>query len=245
MVNAWESARENEQSKGSEYNVVIENNARTILDLGLHPCWSKSPRLRKVMIDFLAALAHNMAWRGFMSSRPQEASIAVMNIRNKVIDLLGHPQTSSESAGVLLETISPILRTSGFLSPEFPSHVGQLLPFSKRKGSDSNTQPLHDHRSFATELYPLVLARLHDNTEFVRIRAVETLGDFLHVISPDEARNGRQSSELAEHDRECSPDCKDISRTEDRGNQIGNERSVPRISMRNILHSLDPRHGME
>lgn len=228
MINVWEYARENEQSTGSEYSVVMGNNARTILDLGLHPCWSKSLRLRQVMIDFMAAFAHNEAWREFISSRPQEASVAVMDIKTKVIDLLGNPQTPSESAGILLTIVSQILRTSGFLSPEFSSHGGRLLPFSRREGSGSNTQPPQGYRSFATKLYPLVLARLDDNTESVRIRAVETLGDFLHVIPPDGARNGRQSFELAEHDRECSPDSADISFTEDRGNQIGKERLVPR-----------------
>lgn len=208
IIHAWQFTKGEDQELGKAYQSAMESNIRDMVNLSLDPCWSKSSRLRDIKIDLLAAFANNEAWRDFLSSRPQEASAATISITTATVDLLCHPQTSPKGACVLLATISRILRTSGFLRSESAAHGGRLTPYLERKSTDSNTPAPERCRcvELTTKAYPLVLSRLHDNVECVRLCALEVLGDFLPLVPPDEAHNQGQILEASQGDQESTSD---------------------------------------
>lgn len=187
IITVWVCVKNDEPKTVQDYDSTVTSNAWRLINLCLDTCWGTNPRLRRAKTNLLVAFAENDAGGHFLSSNPDEAPAAVEQVLTAIVDLLGHRQKSSEDTCTLLTLISLTLRTLD-LEKTGCRNNARLTPFAKRKtvGCVPKRARLL-HADMATRAYQLVLARLDDTSEDVRLRALEALGTFLLILPPDEA----------------------------------------------------------
>jgi len=157
---------------------VVNCSTTCILDLILDTCWSQNPTLRRFQIDILVELVENETWHVL------EVESSCTDIVGWALALLEHPQTREPECCKILGVISHVLRTRSFVSsPQHSHRPRSVKPFSRRE------KPEEPRKDFFLELaalaFPLVLATLENKSENVRLKATETLGDFLPLLQPD------------------------------------------------------------
>ena len=148
-----------------------------ILDLTLDTCWNKTPTLRQFQVDIIVALMENDTWRLL------EAESSYMDIMELTLGLLEDPQTQELECCKILGVVSLALQIPGLVSSRLQAHRPQsVTPFSRREESEQSQEGVHF--KLAALAFPSVLAKLDDKSESVRLKAVETLGDFLPLVQP-------------------------------------------------------------
>lgn len=137
-----------------------------MLDLMLNSCWTKTPVLRQRQVEIISALMERQTWR------PSEDMLAALS------DSLEHPQQQEQKCCELLSLVSyVVLDLSG-------SHGNspRVTPFSRREKSE---EPSERSSKLAALAFPLVLSKIEDKSDSVRLKAMQTLGGFIPVIQPD------------------------------------------------------------
>lgn len=202
LVSVWECVEDPAHTTNSVYNKFMEENSRTLLDLGLDTCWRKSPPLRRCSLEMIVAFTENTAWQTLLSTSTSRARDAATDIMEAVLGHLGCPHISSEDCCKALSVVSRILRTFAFTRcrQHAYSPTSRLKPFSRRKNGKSTTSPSDevDCSALAADAYPSVVAKLDDSSENVRLLALETLGEFLPFVQPDGDDNQQPCSKVAE-----------------------------------------------
>lgn len=192
-INVWRLVNGDAEIADQKYNNDMAKHGRDVLNLSLDTCWDKNSRLRRHKIELLVAFSENEAWGDFLSSHPEEASAAVVDTMSATVDLLGRPQIASQDACTVLCLMSRVLSTWGLPRLEYCTHDKRSSTLSTREHGDKNvlTQTGHPFSEVTVRAYARVFATLDDSNECVRLCALETLGEFLPLMPPDNAADQR------------------------------------------------------
>ena len=200
LVTVWECVDDSAHATKSAYNEFMEENSGQLLGLGLDVCWRNAPPLRRCSLEIIMAFTENTAWQTVLSTCPSTATAATTDIMEAVLGHLGCPKISPQDSCKALSIISRILRTFGFKRCRQQAYSHRLDPFSRRKYENSSISSSDgvDCSALAADAYPSVVAKLDDSSENVRLLALETLGEFLPFLHPDEDDHQQPRSQVAE-----------------------------------------------
>lgn len=177
-VNVWECDEDPTQAARSTINEpVAESSARCMLDLILSSCWKKTPALRQRQMEIITVLAGRKSWR------PSEDILAAISGH------LEHLQTQEQEYCEVLSLVSHVVRA-------FSDALGNRPRVTSLSRREESEEPSESLSKLAALAFPLVLAKIEDESDSVRLKAMQTLGGFLPIIQPDSTGNERPCSEV-------------------------------------------------
>lgn len=143
-----------------------EGSIRCTLDLVLNSCWAKTPTLRQRQMEIFSALVGRQTWR------PSEDMLAALSGR------LEYPQQQEQECYEILSLVSCAVRVFS----DAHGNSSRVTPLSRRQKS---VEPSESFSKLAALAFPLVLAKIEDESLRVRLKAMQTLEYFLPLIQPD------------------------------------------------------------
>lgn len=165
IANVWECDDDPTQAARSTTNEPApEGPVPCLLNLILNSCWMKTPSLCRRQREIIMALMGRNTWR------PSEDVLAAL------LGRLEHAHIQ-ECCGIL-SLVSHVVRAFADTHGNSP----RVTPFS---GREKSQEPSESLSTIAALAFPLVLAKIEDESNSVRLSAMQTLAGILLLIQPD------------------------------------------------------------